>query len=331
MSINIKAADTLLLVHQIAQIPSGNSWADKYDYYFTYDDSLKLTQRVQKLYNTNEMQYTFAYNQSGLLSVETAESWSSGGWVNKTERRYQYDSNRNMIGKRDFAWSSDSGWYEAGQRYTYTYDEDGNLLIETCWLNGTLWFTNTNTYDPLGKLLEMMSQNYSVNKTTKGTYTYNSEGLETEVTATQLNGDTWRNYSRTSTFYNSDGVKIQYNTFTWNETNTSWVNTQRRTYTYGANGELLTEKTSSWEQNAWKNILQFVNNYETFQTTAIVRDRFAMKPTMRQKTLEIFDILGRSLSTSGIQEKRLQCFQMTILKLENGTGQLNTRNHLSTK
>ncbi len=112
------------------------------------------------------------------------------------------------------------------ERYTYTYDSNGNKLTKLLqnWTNNA-WVNSykfTNTYDANGNMLTNLFEKWTNNAwviSSKSTNTYDANGNE----LTQLN-EVW--------------------------TNNAWVNSSKYTYTYNAAGNMLTQLYETWTNNA---------------------------------------------------------------------------------
>ncbi len=174
----------------------------------------------------NNAQATYFYNSCGDLIIYLEESWNGSKWVNSFRRTNTYDSNYVLISSLFQNWSG-SDWTGHSWRRSYTYDLNGNMVLDLSeHLNNNKWENTAQfiyTYDK---------------KDNKLTYLYKtwSEGE-------------WVSVFRYFFTYDNNKNRILTKEENWEEN--KWVNALKITQTYNANGELDSAKTEMWWDSSW--------------------------------------------------------------------------------
>ncbi len=142
-------------------------------------------------------------------------------------------------------------------RYTYTYDNNGNLFtaLEENWSNNS-WVNYRRysaTYDNNGNPFTVLEENWSNNTWVNSyiyTYTYDNNGHLLTRLYEQWSNNSWVNSSIYTYTYDNNGNELTRLYEQW--TNNAWVNSWRYTYTYDNNGNELTDLYEKWTNNAFK-------------------------------------------------------------------------------
>ncbi|MCK9209366.1 MAG: T9SS type A sorting domain-containing protein [Ignavibacteriaceae bacterium] len=178
---------------------------------------------------------------------------------------YTYDNNGNMLtGLTEKL--ANNAWVNS-RRYSYTYDNNGNRLTDLSekWTNN-IWVYSlryTYTYDNNGNRLTELSETWMNNSWVndwRDTYTYdNNRNKLTDLYETWSN-NTWENNLKFTYTYDNNGNEVTEISETW--ANNAWGNDWRDTYTYDNNGNCLTEIYEIWNDNAWVNSLRDSYTYD---------------------------------------------------------------------
>ena len=153
------------------------------------------------------------------------------------------------------------------QRYTYTYDENGNITSELLEIqNGNAWkYFNlkTSTYDANGNLLMSFWRvwnNGAFVNSTKDTYTYSLEGYVLTYTYFYWENGAWVNNTHSSYSYNTAGNVVSNVIENWE--NSNWVNYSKELYVYDDNSNMLYAFGELWADTIWKNDQQYTYTYD---------------------------------------------------------------------
>ncbi len=108
---------------------NGSAWEDNSQFLITYTGNGDPLIDLYKEWNgsawVNSEQTTYNYTNN-LLTLELYQEWN-GQWDNLEKYEYQYDTYGNVTLSTD--WSYNGSWNQfAGDRYTYAYDANGNML-----------------------------------------------------------------------------------------------------------------------------------------------------------------------------------------------------------
>lgn len=179
-----------------------------------------------------------------------------GEWWNDLRHTYTYDS----IGRILFS-TTEQGAAKAWSDiqvcpYTYSTDSSGNTVQTITYANSALW---VYTYNQNGKTLSYLRKTWSNNSWVfEQLYTYTYEDKGNNITKQVLFSnqvDSWK-----STFtYDADGHMLTELGETWQ--NSAWWNSYQRIYTYDSNGNLLSLYHNSWNGTTWSNYLRWTYSY----------------------------------------------------------------------
>ena len=124
-----------------------------FDYSMAYDPMGRLARVTD---NTTNRTYSYYYDQAGNLTNKTSPEGLAA--------LYSYDAMGNLIRVLEGA-VMQTNYYDNASRLSwssnnnalvtsYIYDMDGNVTSQTTMRSGTAYFSQANSYDPLGRLTE---------------------------------------------------------------------------------------------------------------------------------------------------------------------------------
>ncbi len=217
------------------------------------------------------------YNAQGQPTEIVWLVWdkASGQWVNEAKFELTYDGEGNLIQETLYEWDTDGSQWLVGLQFDMTYDGNGNILSEL-WL---FWdedsskliqiFKDEYIYEG-GKLTtwnEYYWEEGAWELTYYTAYTYDNGNLILELTqGWDLFTEDWGDFSKIEYTYVGDKVvtEIVWG-FDW--MSFTMVLQTRFEYTWDADGNMITEVESSWDegagswQNTWKSEWTFNKNF----------------------------------------------------------------------
>jgi len=190
--------------------------------------------------NSSKEEYEFD-DAGNLLTWITAYSdYMGGAWQNSSREQYQYNDNNLVTEDISAYWDSEANDWENSSRLVYSYADNNELSNIT----SSSWNTLINFWIP----------QYS------NDYTYNLQGMVTQVIGQEWYYYTWRNYSRTDYEYNENIQEILSTSYTWND---EWVFSEKYEKEYDDNGNLILNTSYYWNAesgewgNSYRNELQY--------------------------------------------------------------------------
>lgn len=203
---------------------------------------------------------TFAYNNQLLLNEY--RNWKKVGasnWSWLLELRitdYTYDTDSNLLYFIVQIGDDVNGWSNSW-RSIYTYDGEGReiSLVGQNW-DGLDWHTESVTnreYDTNGNLIKISKID------TRRLFYYNAQGyVDTEIFQVNKNG-TWEDRTRYQSTYPPNAI-IQ-TIYSWD--NNVWKENSRTSDTYDSNGNLVQGLSEVWDGTSWEKHTLYFSSYNT--------------------------------------------------------------------
>ena len=201
---------------------------------------------------------SYSYNASAKVTSSINMELQNGQWMTYGFDTCTYDSNGNKLTDLSERWQN--GQWTNDWLSTYTYDASGHeltLLVEA-WQNGQ-WMKysfDTCTYDASGDKLTDMNEQWQgsiLASKSCDTLTYDANGHELTDMNEQWQGGGLINKSRDTLTYDSSWHELTDIYQEWNYGFHNWQNWSRLTWTYAANGDLLTLLCEQGEYGYWRN------------------------------------------------------------------------------
>ncbi len=222
---------------------------------YTYDNAgnkladLFLAWQVDKWDSVSR--YSYTYDDAGHILTNTNEQYDDSLWVNWNIRSYSYSPNGNILTFYYGVWKEEEWKYTA--REIYTWDESGNKLSsvgsESDSTDGWIVINRfTYTYDNYGNMLSLWYEEFNNGEwIDRQKYTYNYDG--SGKIQNELRTADGKNREKFSYFYDeSDNPE----TFLWELfRDESWVNYRRRAYTYSTAGNITSVCYDKWVNGQW--------------------------------------------------------------------------------
>lgn len=191
------------------------------------------------------------YNQNNLIIRSLTSIYDYGDWQEYGSYDYTYNTD-NLISEIIFSAYS-GGIPSPNFRMAYTYTADNQILqIITSIMNQEVWHTNYRydyEYDN-GLLDQVLIYTYSDNtwnELSTSVYTYNAEGLITQLYTYYHVDDVNIDQYRYQYYYNPDGSRDYYTYQSMQ--NGLWINQERYSYTYNALGQCVIEMNEVYDLN----------------------------------------------------------------------------------
>jgi hypothetical protein len=144
------------------------------------------------------------------------------------------------------------------------------------WVDRTVRLFNYNAQGQLSRRLVRTADmpGAPLENSARWGYSYFPDGNEEEILSQQWEDGAWKNRRRQRFTYTTQGEKETQTLELWNEANSNWEGSQRRLWSYTANGFNIDDLiTQSWDMadNSWANVSRrqfFYNNAGFWQGTA---------------------------------------------------------------
>lgn len=265
--------------HSIEEFYSEGSFLPSSRVYYFYDnqqrDTMQITQYWDSFRNwTNSMRQTWRYDQMDNLHLHLYDFWDNAdmAWILQFGSRsyHEYNAN-NQITSITYAEYYSNQWnpwgrvlieYDSAGRHVVTVGQDWDEL-DSKWVNSWrdkyhfnaqnawemveyyFWDEFSQTWDYEGRAIDITWLDFS-------------ELKWLTVTLQAWDGQSWLNFQKIFSDYNSAQQLLSTTTQGWD--GTAWVNVERNRYEYDQYGFTTLEVTESWEGNTW--IIIFGQRYE---------------------------------------------------------------------
>ncbi len=186
--------------------------------------------------------------------VESVKVYNTDG--NELRYTYTYNENKQMLSETITKWKNEA-WvnYEIS---TYTYDEDGNLLTHLLknWYNEK-WrnqIKNTYIYNESGSILIHLLERWDWNNNLWAngkikSYTYDEAGNQLKYIEERWENEKWTNFLRYTYTYDAAGNQLTAKVEISNFE--ELINDAKETNTYDENGKLITKLEEDWVNEKW--------------------------------------------------------------------------------
>lgn len=194
--------------------------------YYTYNENMQAV-ASEELFNDGMMVVdSLFYNDLGQVTRQGAYQLINGEWRNVNYIDYTYYENGLRATRKNY--NNFGGQFELGGIYTYTYDENNNLIYWELYFAGGIYQTCERSYNELNQVVQELGYQYSDNSW-KIDYSYDSENRLISQFDYFWDSGSWMFYSKTLYAYddNSNSILIesytqniltQYSEFTFDET-----------------------------------------------------------------------------------------------------------------
>ncbi len=224
---------------------------------FTYDEFGRLkTETDANLSNSNYVnssRMTYTYNNQGTLIESIAEAFINDVFVNQSRYLATVDNLGNIILEETQSWENQN--WVTYRTNSHTYDERGNALTDTIRVSTNNVFeivgTNTCTYNSNNDYLKITHNEYEANSITymdEYTYVYDDRFNLLSQTYFQDHTTGFTSERITYTYDNQNNV---ITTLYDHMENASWVNEEYILMTYDNSGNMATQERQLWENGAW--------------------------------------------------------------------------------
>jgi len=230
------------------------------------------------------------YNNQN-LAIQT-KLWqyqaATGNWDLKFRwTDFAYDANDKLLTHTFQAGNDVNGWVN-DERYSYTYDANGNeiVYVKEKWdgANWTTQSTRNTVYDANGNKISSTTGN------SRNLFSYNAQNLLETQTSQQNISNVWTDTDRIQYTYVPNDTKVATETHaTWQAS--QWKENNRIVYSYDAGGNLTEELGQSPDVNGWKNDALTSHEYDVdgFETQDLFQIWIDTSWENNQRTLFEYD------------------------------------------
>lgn len=222
---------------------------------YTYNSSAQVVQRTMSNWNSMAMQWdslsrtVFYYSMSGVLDSMHSFSWVTltQQWdlVSRTLR--SYDASGNLILLDLLTWNTNTGQWSSYLTEAYTFNSSGLLQMQvSSALNqaGTAlvpqtkveyYYTMSTPPFPDSAIISnynTLTQSWVLNAKDLYTLTNASTGDYYYITLVSGSPGSWVPTYKEEFYFNSLGDILQQNSYNYNTSTGSWINSNRREVTY---------------------------------------------------------------------------------------------------
>lgn len=250
-----------LISTYISQVLDGDSWSDRYKYFYSYDNTNNLIEWVREEWDKGILskgrRETAIFDADNNLVEWFTEDWDGNIWVNSRHSISTYDDDNRLIERISHDW--DGVKWVNDRRYTQTHDVNNNVIEyfsrewdESDWLNTSHL---TYSYDESNNLLEYMYQtwngiNWANRDLNKYKYDGNNNCIEYLKQAWSINSE-WYNNRMQKTTYDTNNNAIEYINMLWNSTN--WDSALVAKFTYDERDNKLENLSQYYHNSEWRN------------------------------------------------------------------------------
>jgi len=241
---------------------NGTEWLPSSQRLFEYDESgliSKLTlQSFANMTWQNNSQIIYI-NENGLKVSEDISSYTNDNWVLVSRKVFEYDKNENLIS--ELSQKFEGGLYINDKLLTYEYDERNNQIS---WLNqnwnGLEWINFRQAfriYDDQNNVVENYNQTWLNDNWVNAwnyLFEYNEENLRTEIISQNWvdSSMVWKNIWLNRYEFNSlNNLEFAYQD-DWEEDLSAWENDTKFIYKYDVSDNLKSIINERWQNDNWQ-------------------------------------------------------------------------------
>ncbi len=326
------------VVEDMLQLYTGNEWVNDDRFLFEYEgDSQNPSVIIWQEGNEATSDWEnlerdfIEYDEQGREVVIILEDWDGEDWEPWDRVEISYTNDDRYLEQLWYFWWGDE--WDLDYRISWVY-ENGLLIerVDELWDGEDWWpeFRTVYEYDidreclrsgPCNLIVELMQyfdedEEEWVNSF-QTLYDYDDDGNEIESISQYWDedDDEWFNLTRTLSAYDDRNNISEEIHQAWD--GSDWIFSQRHSYEYDENDEMLVWLMETWENDQWRSVERFL--FRGFDPTGIAGDdtgmplrfelmqnypnpfnpattiRFSI-PDQSNVTLEVFDVLGRKVA-----------------------------------
>lgn len=215
---------------------------------------------------------TYSYNNSDSLISMLSEKFNSLIWVKNSKTDFLRDQNNNCIEEVTYSWDSLSkNWNMLhAQKSTYNFEQNKCTII-----THYRWEEYLQNFKPLAQTV----------------FTYNTNGqIETKITKTWTEANTWTETSKDSIVYDDQNMKIEEYGYDFNNDLKIWNPVFKLTYSNNTNNQLLQTKFTSWDSSN--------NSFKLANDTKITSYTYNQDNNITRSVEQQMDIISKQLITT---------------------------------
>lgn len=217
----------------------GTDWVNNYKYEYEYNTLGQVVTFFDSYWEESAAvwyttKYTYVYDASGNISVETSYSWDSGtsGWLENSSSTYTYNAQNQLITQVYSYYDYSTTSWIVSDRNVYSYDSHGSVTLTVY----EYWDSTTESW-----VLSYQSQ-------TEYTYDGNGNILTSISSDWDEMTSSWMYYSKEETSYDSYGNMVSQAYYEWNGSGWDPTDKQDISYNTSISNELVASPSWLWEE-----------------------------------------------------------------------------------
>jgi len=248
-----------------------SQWEYEWKTEYTYDSASNIASEISFIGNgnlwVNIFKTEYSYNTMGQITERTQYEWDMNQWVPDWKEEYFYDLNNLLIMSVSQNWDSSQNSWNSSSKTENSWDSNGNMIE----LIGYYWDDQVNQW-----VMYWKEQN-----------SFNTSNDITEIVAFYYDQMQWNEDWKESFIYDSNGFLIQNIEYSYDQTNSVWINESKELFTVGIAGNR--EITTYYEWN--HNLMQWEENWKedlTHDTLFLTTDLILPLPLFDDETGYLF-------------------------------------------
>jgi len=246
--------------------------------FFTYDIYGNNIEEIFYYWNGTwvaEMKYEYGYDANGnKVTAILYWNWNNKEWTKTTKYEYAYNSDKKQIMETSHYWNG-TDW-EREYKTEITYNTSGNLIFTYLYEWENTWKMVNKfeaIYDNDGNLIMGLDSEWDT-KTAKWKdvykkeYTFDSNKNQIKSVSCSWNGINWIEEEKDSSVYDANGNLSVYIYYKWEEMD--WI-IEKDEYVYDADRNQIASTSYNWNGTKWIEKQRYMYEYDVGKNLVMYR------------------------------------------------------------